>query len=159
MQRSLVIEPSKCTGCMQCELACSFVKEGRFNPSKSRIRVFNFHEEGRFVPFTCTQCSEAWCQQACPVSAIAIDGATGAKIIIDSACVGCRLCTIACPFGTVNFSQQTGKVVKCDLCDGEPACVPACPTGAITYKDANWTGLDKMRDWAGRTDTGAQAGA
>ena len=159
MQRSLVIEPSKCTGCMQCELACSFTKAGRFNPSRSRIRVFAFHEEGRFVPFTCTQCAEAWCQQACPVTAIEIDAATGAKVVVDDKCVGCRLCTVACPFGTVNFSRQTGKVVKCDLCSGEPACVPACPTGAISYRDADWTGLDRMRSWAGTTDTGAAAGA
>ena len=159
MQRSLVIEPSRCTGCMQCELACSFVKEGKFNPSKSRIRVFAYHDEGRMVPFTCTQCVEAWCQHACPTEAIGVDGKTGAKVVIAERCVGCRLCTVACPFGAVNFDTQSGKVVKCDLCDGEPACVAACPTEAIRYVDANWTGLDRMRDWAERTDTGAQARA
>jgi Fe-S-cluster-containing hydrogenase component 2 len=52
---------------------------------------------------------------------------------------------------------QTGKVQKCDLCDGAPACAKACPTGAITYVDADWTGLGKMRQWAGRTDTTAAA--
>jgi heterodisulfide reductase subunit A-like polyferredoxin len=60
-------------------------------------------------------------------------------------------CTIACPFGTVNYVQQTGKVQKCDLCYDNvagPACVEACPTSAITYVDANWTGLDRMRQWA-----------
>lgn len=157
MKRSLVIEPSKCTGCMQCELACSFVKEGRFNPSKSRIRVFNFHDEGRWVPFTCTQCSEAWCQSACPVEAIGLDPKTGALLVAESKCVGCRLCTVACPFGTVNFHQSSGKVVKCDLCNGEPACVPACPTEAIRYIDAEWTGLDRMRQWAEKTDNTTQA--
>jgi Fe-S-cluster-containing hydrogenase component 2 len=59
--------------------------------------------------------------------------------------VGCKVCTIACPFGTINYVQETGKVQKCDLCGGDPACAKACPTGAITYIDANWTGLDKMR--------------
>jgi len=48
---------------------------------------------------------------------------------------------------------QTGKVQKCDLCDGAPACAKACPTAAITYVDSDWTGLDKMRQWAGKTDT------
>ncbi len=28
-----------CTGCKLCELACSFIKEGVFDPLKSRIRV------------------------------------------------------------------------------------------------------------------------
>ena len=60
MLRSLQIEPEKCTGCLQCEMACSYHAEGVFNPSKSRIKVFTFHEEGRFVPYTCTQCTEAW---------------------------------------------------------------------------------------------------
>jgi len=157
MQRSLVIEPSKCTGCYQCALACSFAKEGRFLPSKSRIRVFQFHEEGKVVPFTCTQCAEAWCQQVCPVDAISADPLTGAKVVSENLCVGCRLCTIACPFGTVNYDQQTGKVIKCDLCDGRPACVDACPTGAISYSDAGWTGLERMRAYADRTSTGAGA--
>ena len=30
--------------------------------------------------------------------------------------------------------------------------------GAITYIDANWTGLERMRAWAQRTDAGAGAG-
>ena len=32
---------------------------GVINPSKSRIKVFNFEHEGRKVPYTCTQCDEA----------------------------------------------------------------------------------------------------
>ena len=35
--------------------------------------------------------------------------------------------------------------MKCDLCGGDPQCAEACPTGAITYVDASWTGLDRMR--------------
>ena len=59
----------------------------------------------------------------------------------DSICVGCKVCTIACPFGTINYNRDTGKVIKCDLCGGDPQCAEACPTGAITYVDATWTGL------------------
>ena len=73
---------------------------------------------------------------------------TGAKVVNDSTCVGCKVCTISCPFGTINYVQETGKVQKCDLCGGQPACAEACPTGAITYIDANWTGLGKMAAWA-----------
>ena len=159
MQKSLSINPDKCTGCVQCELACSYDNEGIFNPSKSRIKVFRFHDEGRFVPYTCTQCSDAWCQQACPVDAITVDAATGAKVVNDATCVGCKVCTIACPFGTINYNADSGKVMKCDLCGGDPECAKACPTGAITFVDANWTGLDKMRSWAVKTDSGTQASA
>jgi carbon-monoxide dehydrogenase iron sulfur subunit len=54
--------------------------------------------------------------------------------------------------------QDTGKVQKCDLCAGNPACAEACPTGAITYVDADWTGLGKMRQWAQKLDTQPAAG-
>ena len=77
MQKSLHIDPAKCTGCLQCEMACSYEHTGTINPSKSRIKVFNFEHEGRKVPYTCTQCADAWCMNACPLDAIVIDAATG----------------------------------------------------------------------------------
>lgn len=158
MQKALNINPEKCTGCLQCEVACSMEHTGAFNPSKSRIRVFKFHHEGRFVPYTCTQCAEAWCQKACPVEAITTDE-FGVKNVADSACVGCKVCTISCPFGTINYVPDTGKVAKCDLCGGDPKCATACPTDAITYVDAEATGYDKMRAWAAKTDSGTAAEA
>ena len=149
MMRSLSISPDKCTGCLQCEMACSYENEGVFNPSKSRIKVFLFHHEGRYVPYTCTQCAEAWCKSACPTEAIQINAATGAKEIKEALCVGCKVCTIACPFGTVNYNEASG----------DPACAKACPTEAITYVDAEWTGYDRMRAWAERTDNQSTAQA
>ena len=88
-----------------------------------------------------------------------MDLTTGAKVVDDDICVGCKVCTIACPFGTVNYNQSTGKVIKCDLCGGDPECVKACPTDAIGYVDADQTGLEKMRAWAAKTDAGVQAEA
>ena len=154
MQRSLVIDPGKCTGCKQCELACSYVKEGSFNPAKSRIRIFDFHQNARFVPYTCTQCDEAWCQKACPVNAITTN-AEGVKVVHDNICVGCKVCTIACPFGTVNYNASSGKVIKCDHCGGDPACADACPTDAIVYADVEQAGYARMAEWAARTDAAA----
>ena len=159
MWKALHIDPAKCTGCLQCEMACSYEHTGVINPSKSRIKVFNFEHEGRKVPYTCTQCTEAWCLNSCPVDAIRIDLTTGAKMVFEDTCVGCNVCTIACPFGTINYNQDSGKVQKCDLCEGNPACASACPTGAITYVDADWTGIDKMRAWAAKANTPASAAA
>ena len=158
MQRSLLISPDKCTGCLQCEMACSFEHEGVFNPARSRIKVFIFDHEGRYVPYTCTQCAEAWCLNACPTDAIKVNKVTGAKEVDDGLCVGCKVCTVSCPFGTINYNQLSGKVMKCDLCGGDPACATACPTQAITYVDADWTGYDRMRDWAHKTDNQQAAG-
>ena len=159
MWKALHIDPAKCTGCLQCEMACSYEHTGVIDPSKSRIEVFDFEHEGRKVPYTCTQCTEAWCLNSCPVDAIRIDLTTGAKMVFEDTCVGCKVCTIACPFGTINYNQDTGKVQKCDLCEGNPACASACPTGAITYVDADWTGIDKMRAWAAKANTPASAAA
>ncbi|MAF94600.1 MAG: (Fe-S)-binding protein [Rhodospirillaceae bacterium] len=156
MENFLLINPSECTGCMQCEMACSFHGEGAFNPAKSRIKVFEFKERSLFVPYTCTQCNEAWCMTVCPADAISVDGDTGAKVVDDDVCVGCKVCTIACPFGTVNYNADTGKVIKCDLCGGEPACVEICPTTALSFVDAGQAGVEKMREWAGKTDMNIQ---
>ncbi len=46
MLKSLLIDPEKCTSCLQCERACSFEHEGVFNPARSRIKFFEF-EHGR----------------------------------------------------------------------------------------------------------------
>jgi Fe-S-cluster-containing hydrogenase component 2 len=118
-------------------MACSYEHTGTFNPSRSYIKVFTFHHEGRFAPYTCTQCDEAWCMRACPVDAITVDMATGAKVIHDDKCVGCKVCTIACPFGTVNYSQATGN----------------------TYVDADWTGYDRMLASAAKSLPSAEATA
>ena len=88
MLKALQLEPEKCTGCLQCEMACSYENEGVFNPAKSRIKVFTFHYEGRFAPYTCTQCAEAWCLHACPVDAIVINAETGSKDVLNDVCVG-----------------------------------------------------------------------
>ncbi len=151
MQKSLLIDPAKCTSCLQCEMACSLEHTGAFNPARSRIKIFEFEHGARAIPYTCTQCAEAWCMHACPVEAISKNATTGAMEVDEAVCVGCKVCTIACPFGTINYNPDSGKVIKCDLCGGDPKCAEACPTEAITYVDAAWTGYDRMRDWAVRT--------
>ena len=135
MSKMLAIEPGLCTGCVQCELACAWVQTGTFQPSRSLIRVSVFDEQASYAPYTCVQCDEAWCMNACPVNAITIDADTGAKVVIDELCIGCHLCTVACPFGTVFTLPDSDKASKCNLCGGDPACARSCPTGAITYRE------------------------
>jgi Fe-S-cluster-containing hydrogenase component 2 len=138
----LRITPQRCTGCMRCEIACSYEQSGVFQPAKSVIRISPFEAHTSYAPYTCTQCDEAWCMVACPVNAITISP-VGAKVILNDLCVGCKLCTIACPYGTMFYDPDTAKATKCNLCGGAPACVSACPTQAIEYVDA------ESADWLG----------
>jgi carbon-monoxide dehydrogenase iron sulfur subunit len=138
----LALHPEKCTGCLRCELACSYMQTGQFQPSKSVIRVSPFEGYTSYAPYTCTQCAEGWCMTACPVGAIQINAA-GAKDVVDDTCVGCKLCTIACPYGTMFYDGDSQKAYKCNLCGGAPACASACPTEAITFEEvetADWIG-------------------
>ena len=148
--QALQIHPEKCTGCKQCELACSYVQLGVFQPARSVIKVHVFDEQASFAPYTCFQCDEAWCMQACPVNAIDIDENTGAKIVLDEACVGCKLCVIACPFGTIFFDKADDRAIKCDLCAGDPACAHACPTAAIEVREVDPGGW--LEDFGDRVD-------
>ncbi len=142
MAKQLRIIPEKCTGCIQCELACSWVQTGTFQPARSLIRVHIFDDQASYAPYTCFQCEEAWCMNACPVNAIGISDAE-AKVVTPDLCVGCGICVISCPYGTVWYNPDKGKADKCDLCAGDPACVSACPTGAIEYVET------ETSDWLG----------
>ena len=100
MQKSLHIDPVKCTGCLQCEMACSFENYGTYATAKSRIKVFEFHHTGKKVPYTCTQCDEAWCLHACPVEAIS-EGAEHYEID-EEKCVECGACAAGCPVSAIS---------------------------------------------------------
>jgi Fe-S-cluster-containing hydrogenase component 2 len=161
-RRILKVVPEKCTGCKQCELACSFVQTGAFRPSRAAIRVHIFDEEACYAPYACFQCDEAWCMSVCPVDAIAINPETGAKALLGETCVGCSLCVIACPFGAVFSDPETRKALKCDLCGGNPACALACPTSAIVYEEAeagDWISLWAERMNARRAEISATGGS
>jgi len=62
-------------------------------------------------------------------------------------CIGCKLCSWACPYGAREYDESHGVMKKCTLCvdriynkhlepeDRQPACVRACPAGARHYGD------------------------
>ncbi len=144
--KRLKIDPERCTGCKQCELACAWVQSSSLRPSRSLIRVHIFDELASFAPYTCMQCDEAWCMNACPVNAIGVDEHTGAKVVDERLCIGCHLCALVCPFGTVFLKTHDEKVSKCHLCGGEPACALVCPTQAIEFGETDRAGR-WLADW------------
>jgi len=148
MSKVLFVEPEKCTGCRSCELICSFVHTGEFNPLRSRISIVAFEKTGFSFPAVCQQCSVAACMEVCPVGAISVDAATGAKIVNHSTCLRCKMCTIACPFGATFYDADHDLIIKCDLCGGDPECVKYCPSNAISYREAKSANFNKRRETA-----------
>ena len=73
MQKILMTDYQKCTGCRLCELVCSVMHEGVSNPARSRIKVMKWESEGLYVPMSCQQCEDAPCMNVCPVKAISHD--------------------------------------------------------------------------------------
>lgn len=159
----IVGDASKCVGCKACEIACfkthsKEVTVGNITtPIVSRIHVIK--GENFTVPIQCRHCEDAPCAKACTINAI--NNEENAIIIDEEACIGCKACAIACPFGAIEirtvykdgnpvlqnvqkeFSEdglerKEKKVAyKCDLCreQDEPACVKACPKDALKLFD------------------------
>ncbi|HPS93259.1 MAG TPA: 4Fe-4S dicluster domain-containing protein [Deltaproteobacteria bacterium] len=133
MSKMLMIYPDRCTGCHNCELACTLSHDGEFRPYTSRIHVYSWETEGFSMPTTCQHCNDAPCVAVCPTGAMHDDRALDRVAWDVLKCIGCRMCTLACPFGAVVFDTQRRRIVKCDLCDGAPECVLFCPVQALEY--------------------------
>lgn len=150
-------DPQKCLGCKNCELACALAHAGcdlqtavagkrQLQPRNSVVKAGDM-----FMPIQCRQCEDAPCAQACPTGAIRQED--GLVKINEQNCVGCKVCSMVCPFGAIvvtpvpnaepNRKTKRGKALKCDLCfssvrkDGQLtcACVEACPTQAVMLVD------------------------
>lgn len=133
--KTLIIDAEKCSGCRACETYCSLKHEQICNPAKGRVHVVKWEQEGIFVPINCLRCDTPACELACPKQATFRNYATGAMEVDPYRCIGCLSCVFACPFGATFVDPDNGKILKCDLCDGDPTCVKVCPTEAIVYEE------------------------
>ena len=59
------------------------------------------------------------------------------------------MCVMACPFGGMGIDPVAQRMIKCDLCDGDPACVRFCDPHALEFVPVTSVHLKKKRD-AGR---------
>jgi len=148
--KALMINYEKCTGCRLCELVCSVMHDGVSNPSRARIRIVKWEAEGLYIPMSCQQCEDAPCMNVCPVKAISRDEKLNRVMVDYNVCIGCRMCVTACPFGAISFDSIGKKVIKCDLCDGDPQCVRFCEVKALEYVDADHVSVLKKREAAHR---------
>ena len=132
MQRLAVI-PENCSGCGVCMIACSIVREGVVNPSKSRICVEKLGLE-MDKPVVCAQCDYPNCVNVCPVGALKLDENLRIWRVDEDSCNGCGLCVEACKAeGAIRIHPERKVAIKCDLCGGQPECVKYCLTGALMF--------------------------
>ncbi len=131
--RIVAIDPTSCVACRNCEYACAFKQNGDFDREDSHIRVNYYPEERACIPWTCVHCADGWCVEVCPAGAITRDPDTGAVLIDEERCAGCKMCLLACPAGSIHFDPKAHVSRKCDLCGGDPSCVKFCTSGALQY--------------------------
>lgn len=160
MAKGMLTDLTKCIGCRGCQTACKQWNDlpaettynyGSYeNPPRRSAKTwttvtFNEVTQGGkfswvFAKRQCMHCEDPACQAACIVGALR-KTPEGPVVYDDHKCIGCRYCTLACPFGvpTFEWDKAVPYIRKCRMCvdrlaEGmEPACAKACPTGAITF--------------------------
>ncbi len=98
-------------------------------------------------PRSCLHCEEPACVTVCPTGASYKRAEDGIVLVDEDKCIGCKLCSWACPYGAREYSAVEGVMKKCTLCvdriynehldeiERQPACVQACPTRARHFGD------------------------
>lgn len=98
-------------------------------------------------PRSCLHCETPDCVSVCPTGASYKRVEDGIVLVDEDKCIGCKLCSWACPYGAREYSEVRGTMQKCTLCvdriynesfeeiDRQPACVMACPTRARHFGD------------------------
>ena len=165
-QLGLVIDLDTCVGCHACAVNCK-----EWNTSGHTAPLTDFHPyqsgqdgvwlnrihtyeagtgtESRTVHFprSCLHCAEPACVTVCPTGASYKRAEDGIVLVNAEICIGCKLCSWACPYGAREFDEDQGVMRKCTLCvdriyneniveeERVPACVKACPAHARHFGD------------------------
>jgi electron transport protein HydN len=162
MNNLVIADPDRCIGCRTCEVACVLahtrgealegLSAARFIPRLKVVRVSRVT-----APVQCRQCDDAPCAKVCPTGALV--HRHNSVQVIQSQCIGCKSCMMACLYGAIevvfreppvpeprisSFPVSSGparvQALKCDLCwerSEGPACLKVCPTKAISLVDGS----------------------
>jgi sulfite dehydrogenase (quinone) subunit SoeB len=162
----LVIDLDTCVGCHACAVNCKEWNTGGhpgplpdYDPYGAkpdgvwfnRIHTYEAGEgaAGRTVHFprSCLHCDEPACVTVCPTGASYKRAEDGIVLVNPDLCIGCKLCSWACPYGAREFDEDEGVMKKCTLCIDRiynetipeaqrvPACVATCPAHARHFGD------------------------
>jgi len=146
MRRGFLFDHNKCVGCNACRAAC--ILENGWEVSPRMIYVYN-NEVVTSLPLinlslACNHCEIPVCLEGCPSGSYFRDETTGAIVIDDTKCIGCKYCKWNCPYDAPKFDNSKKVIGKCNLCytglaEGRmPACTSACPTGALGFGDISF---------------------
>ena len=162
----LSIDLDICVGCQACVTSCKEWNTGGYSAPLSdhdpygadpsgawlnRVHSYEVSEPGwartLHFPRSCLHCEDAACVTVCPTGASYKRVEDGIVLVNPDTCIGCKLCSWACPYGAREYDHDDGVMKKCTLCvdriyndtipeeDRIPACVRACPTGARAFGD------------------------
>ena len=161
----LVIDLDTCVGCQACVTSCKeWNTGGHMAPltdtspmpaaptasgSTASILLSSRRtaRADRALPPLLPALRGAACVTVCPTGASYKRTSDGIVLVDEDKCIGCKLCSWACPYGAREFDTEVGVMKKCTLCidriynqnlpedDRIPACVAACPTGARHFGD------------------------
>jgi Fe-S-cluster-containing dehydrogenase component len=177
----LVIDLDTCVGCHACVTSCKEWNTGGYSAPLSdhdpyggdpngawlnRVHSYEMKIDGRertvHFPRSCLHCEEPDCVTVCPTGASYKRAEDGIVLVNPDTCIGCKLCSWACPYGAREYDYDDGVMKKCTLCvdriynetlpeeDRVPACVRACPTGARAFGDLGDPDSDASRQVADR---------
>ena len=166
----LVIDLDTCVGCHACATSCKewsaggiagpLTDEHAYGKDPHGVwfnRVHSYELEADAAsrqpaqtlhfPRSCLHCETPACVTVCPTGASYKRAEDGIVLVDEDKCIGCKLCSWACPYGAREYSHVEGVMKKCTLCvdriynenldeaDRQPACVQACPTRARHFGD------------------------
>lgn len=162
----LVIDLDTCVGCHACAVNCKewnsgghmapLTDEDPYGPDPlgvwfNRVHTFEAGDGGAggtvHFPRSCLHCEQPACVEVCPTGASYKRAEDGIVLVNEDLCIGCKLCSWACPYGAREYDSNSGTMKKCTLCidriynenleevDRVPACVSTCPASARHFGD------------------------
>jgi Fe-S-cluster-containing dehydrogenase component len=132
-KKKLFVDLEVCAKCPKCVTECTYF----YHPLNNGMIAVR---ERAALAVVCRRCENPVCISACTRDALEKDP-DGVLRRYNMRCVGCKSCSIACPFGTVLPEVIPYAVSVCDYClerlqgDEVPLCVKTCPLNAVRFED------------------------
>ena len=155
MNSGFIFNHNMCVDCKACIAACILENDWTVKP-----RSIYTYNAGRLqslpvinISMACNHCDDAVCLKGCPSEALYRDSDTGAVVVDENKCLGCRYCQWNCPYDAPRYDEKRRVISKCHLCyegfiEGRiPACSSACPTGALAFGEIENLPVSSDFDW------------